>query len=74
MKMKAEHFEQLRLLINNSPAPQYDHPVSEKRMRWDRLWSVPYTARENWFRENNIYGYLNDDHIDATLRNITLEG
>ncbi len=70
MKMKTEHFEQLRALINSAPNPVYAAPVSDKRQRWDKLWAIPYRARELWFRENEIYSYLDDSHIDTALRRI----
>lgn len=76
MKMTAAHFDQLTTMIrDHAPANINDHleqartlELSEKRIRWDLLWDVPYSKRENWF--DAVYKYLNDDHIDTALKSI----
>jgi hypothetical protein len=41
---------------------------SDKRMRWDMVWSVGREKRQTWF--DKVYQYLDDDHIDTALRKI----
>lgn len=74
MKMTAAHFNQLETMIReNLPSDLISYveemrtlELSEKRIRWDLLWDVPYSKRENWF--DAVYQYLNDDHIDTALK------
>lgn len=84
MKMQKEHYEQLKTMIEQSLAindktifeiqETYEcSDLSEKRMRWDLLYSVPYKQRSEWFDKNEIYKYLDDDHIDTALRQLTKE-
>ena len=76
MKMTAAHFDQLSTMIrDHAPENINDYlemgrtlEFSEKRLRWDLLWDVPYSKRENWF--DAVYQYLNDDHIDTALKSI----
>ena len=79
MIMKTEHFIQLVEMIEENNK-KYDLVIedwiehkminnwSEKRMRWDMLWSVGREKRQAWF--DAVYQYLNDDHIDTALRKI----
>jgi len=79
MKMKTEHFNQLAEMIEENNK-KYDLIIedwiehmkinnwSEKRMRWDMLWSVARDKRQAWF--DCVYQYINDDHIDTALRKI----
>lgn len=41
----------------------------EKRLRWDCLYAAGLTP----FICDNLYSYLNDDHIDTALKNIIKE-
>jgi hypothetical protein len=74
MKMTATHFNQLETMIRehlpSDPISYVEElrtlELSEKRIRWDILWDVPYSKRENWF--DAVYQYLNDDHIDTALK------
>lgn len=75
MKMTPAHFTQLETMIKsaNPDLNMTDHleslrtiGFSEKRIRWDILFDVPYANRVTWFDE--VYKYLNDDHIDTALK------
>ena len=44
---------------------------TQKRFRWDLLYSVPYAIRVVWF--DRIYKYANDEHIDTALRRYVAE-
>lgn len=81
MKIKLEHFEQLKALIEPLDAPTLrtrylnkDFPRSDNvknpdmRYRWDLMYMIPLCARRELFYE--MYQYLNDDHIDTALRRI----
>lgn len=78
--MKQEHFEIIKntfrdnlnkikmhrnwlRLLNNSPKNL------ERRLRWDIL---IMTLGSKWLCDN-LYSYLNDDHIDTALQNIMLQ-
>ncbi len=37
-----------------------------KRFRWDLLWAVNGTKRQEWFAE--VYEYANNTHVDTVLR------
>lgn len=72
MKIKPEHIEHLRNVIDNF-ADSYTledykrEGLSEKRWRWDlsfRAGLIPWICA-------NIYPYANDDHLDTALRHIT---
>jgi len=79
MKMSAEHYEYLK----NAIAPMADKIRShrkfienegkskdiEKRLRWDLTY---YAGLSQWICDN-LYEYLNDDHIDTALRRIVSE-
>jgi len=45
--------------------------LSEKRLRWDLLWSVQNIVRQPIF--DRIYKYAHDDHVDTALRRIVKE-
>lgn len=72
MKIKPEHYAELeRIFLGARPLAE---PLAEylkagnsaKRWRWDVL----YLAKaSNWICQN-LYPYLNDDHIDTALRRI----
>jgi len=70
MKMKLEHynylFEQIKK-VENKETFKNDCLLSPMRYRWDLL----YAAKLSTWICNNLYSYLNDDHIDTALRKIT---
>jgi hypothetical protein len=73
MKMTVEDYAILKNAVESSPVyPQLldyrDRGLSDKRYRWDCVWSVHSSLKE-WF--DNVYQYANDDHIDTALRKIT---
>lgn len=80
MRMTPDHFNTLREAIhtadNTFPSIREDYEkgaISAKRFRWDLLWASPATSHvtgRSWITEN-LYPYLNDDHIDTALRKIT---
>lgn len=74
MKMKTEHYSQLKAMVESSR--QFDNlmeytsnGLSNMRYRWDCVWSIDSNIRRPLFDE--LYKYLNDDHIDTALRRIT---
>jgi len=74
MKMQHKHFDALVLQVAASVITgRYEEykqaGLSDKRYRWDILWSTPASFRTPWFDE--VYQYCNDDHIDTALRKIT---
>lgn len=84
MKIKPEHFSQLKALIEPLDTPtlrtryqkrDFPRPDNVKnlgmRYRWDLLYMIPACARRELFYE--MYQYLNDDHIDTALRRIVPE-
>ena len=70
--MKSEHYEELQGAISSAVIPDQMGSEAEylaagntlKRYRWDRLWIA---KQSNWICQN-LYPYLNDDHIDTALR------
>ena len=48
-----------------------DNGLSEKRFRWDLLYSVQSVVRQPIF--DRMYKYANDTHIDTALRRIVKE-
>lgn len=82
MKMQSEHFEQLRLMLEQVAArngktfseigESFERAgFTNKRCRWDIFWAIPNPDRREWFSVNGIYDYLDDSHIDTALRKIT---
>lgn len=79
MKMKLEHYYYLKnaMAINAQYIPQYKAHIAaegkakdpEKRLRWDLAYLSGLTP---WICEN-LYPYLNDQHIDTALRSIVKE-
>ena len=76
MKIKGELYDRLEKLVKLSPywhlLDQYrSKGLSDKRWRWDLLWSSNDKERGELIRI--IYDELdaNDDHIDTALRKIT---
>jgi len=79
MKMTQQHYDQLSAAINcaKDSAPysleQYrEKGLSDERYRWDLLWTAQMdgVSGNSWVCKN-LYPYLNDDHIDTALRQIT---
>lgn len=73
MKVKPEHIEILRkaleIFLNKDTATIYrDAGLSEKRYRWDALWSARRRSQEVQDTLSAIYQYANDDHLDTVLR------
>lgn len=79
MKITPDHFRTLSHAICRAQqgAETLDeyvnqHGLTAKRWRWDLLWRakrVGYLPER--FVEDNLYNYVNDDHIDTALRRIT---
>jgi hypothetical protein len=72
MKMKPEHYEYIKgKMLATSTAPTLhsytSRGLSEKRWRWDWLYEAKLS---NWVCDN-LYSYLNDEHIDTALKQIT---
>lgn len=75
MKMKPEHYRYLKEKIDAMPNKEIvykyyrEHGLNDERYRWDLLLSCNLIA---WIHDN-LYGYLNDSHIDTALRRILKE-
>ena len=80
MKITDEHYNQLKAMIaplkDKLPAHR-EYIIAEgkakdvdKRLRWDALYSA---KGGNQFICDNLYKYLNDDHIDTALKAIMKE-
>ncbi|NMZ63393.1 hypothetical protein HBN99_03535 [Pseudomonas oryzihabitans] len=75
MKMKTEHFESLRRLIERFQKEDLEQGrkhyqekgLTARRYRFDVLYSIPRGDRQAWF-DQGVYDYLNDDHIDTALK------
>jgi hypothetical protein len=77
MKMKTEHYDQLAhaigpLMAKHSFSDYKALNLSAKRYRWDLMSAARFNgvSGSRWICDN-LYGYLNDDHIDTALRRIT---
>ena len=74
MKMTRQHQNHLSMKIDavlqnsdvNVSDKYRDGGLSHKRFRWDLLWAA---IPSKWICDN-LYTYINDDHIDTALRNI----
>lgn len=71
MKMTQQHFATLKASIEPLDTQEkrkayQDAGMSAKRYRWDLLWATLQTR----FVCDELYQYLNDDHIDTALRSI----
>jgi hypothetical protein len=71
MKMTADHYAHISQSLDGirplilQAAPEYKAAgLSDKRLRWDALYKCGLTS---WICDN-LYSYLNDDHIDTALR------
>ena len=83
MKMKPEHFERLKasMLEYHSVHPEFidnllSSDLSDKRKRWDWMWKTRVeNAPVSLWVARELYGYLDDSHIDTALKRISgLEG
>lgn len=79
MKIKPEHYNYILNAIKplakhiqgHREALKQDKRVKdlEKRLRWDLFWA----AKLSTWTSDNLYCYLNDNHIDTALKNIVAE-
>lgn len=76
MKIKSEHYQTMLNAIASLPRDKYlEHKALElgadkaKRFRWD-LFSA---AKLYTFASDELYSYLNDEHIDTALKAIVKE-
>jgi len=76
MKIKPEHYSYIKHAIDALPKDKVaQHKAKElgkdkaKRFRWDLF----HAARLSRFASDELYGYLNDDHIDTALKGIVKE-
>jgi hypothetical protein len=79
MKMKPEHYAHMLKAIRPLAPKIASHRAwllsdgrardTEKRLRWD----LSYAAKLSPWICANLYGYLNDTHIDTALRQIMTE-
>ncbi len=78
LKIKPEHFEQMAIACQATIAGKpdakqsyADQGLSDKRFRWDVLNASTIDGKRGtlWICDN-LYPYLNDEHIDSALRQI----
>lgn len=74
MKIKGDLFNRLETMVKASCvfgnlSKYRDLGLSDRRYRWDCLYSISFHERKEWFDE--VYKFANDDHIDTALRKIT---
>lgn len=77
MKIKKEHYEHMKQEISKldkEKVASYKDSLKsdgrikdiDKRFRWD----LSYAAKLAPWVCDNLYSYMNDDHIDTALKNI----
>lgn len=78
MKIQPDHYRTLSAAIYRSQQgmetlEEYkQHGLTTKRWRWDLLWRAKRVGfLPERFIEDQLYSYVNDDHIDTALRRIT---
>lgn len=79
MKIQPDHYRTLCHAIYRSQQgmetlEEYteQHGLTAKRWRWDLLWRAKRVGfLPERFIEDQLYSYVNDDHIDTALRRIT---
>lgn len=69
MKIKAEHLEHLKKVLKPLDTTEWRAKCRElghtnMRYRWD----LTYHAKLSRWICDNLYAYLNDEHIDSALR------
>lgn len=79
MKIKPEHYAHIKTCISELKEkikPHREYLIKEgkakdieKRLRWDMFWA---TKQTHWVCDN-LYSYMNDDHLDTALRHIMAE-
>jgi hypothetical protein len=74
MKITKQDYAELKNAIESSPIfprlMEYrEKGLSDKRYRWDCLWSINREFRSGWF--DRVYQYADDTHVDTALRKIT---
>ena len=81
MKIRPEHYDHMReaiapVIARVDPAAYRARIIAEgkaknpdKRVRWDYLYAAKLSA---WICDN-LYSYMNDEHIDTALRSIMQE-
>ena len=79
MKIKQEHYDYMKNKMeefSNEIKKHREFLVKErktkdieKRLRWDLMYMTKLTP----FLCNELYPYLNDNHIDTTLKHIMVE-
>lgn len=86
MKIKVEHYKILKQLIKDVKTThgltkllEYKESLKndsrvkdlDKRFRWDLFWEIKAAERSKLV--DDLYEYMNDDHIDTALKNIVKE-
>lgn len=71
MKMRPEHFAEIKAVIAPLDTPErressVKRGISDMSYRWGLTYAAGLTP---WICDN-LYPYLNDDHIDTALRRI----
>lgn len=78
MKIKTEHYRHIRDAIrDNVSLPELHEAILKdgrykdfgKRLRWD----AAYKAGLSTWISDNLYPYMNDDHVDTALKAIIKE-
>lgn len=79
MKMQREHYDLMKAKIATlkeriNPHREYlikegEAKDIEKRLRWDLCFAA---VGSKWICDN-LYNYMNDDHIDTALRQIMVD-
>lgn len=77
LKIRDEHFDTIADAIDalaRTNPPAWDahlaSDLSDKRKRWDAMWAARLGGDSSRWICDNLYDYLNDDHIDSALRKI----
>lgn len=65
LKLKVEHQQRLIDALNKRTL-KWNPDYTDKRNRWDAMWSVRNTVVGHCLDE--VYKYANDEHIDSFLR------
>lgn len=81
MKIKPEHYKLMAealapLILNTAVRQSYTAAgYSDMRFRWDvlRASTIEGVRGITWIGDN-LYPYMNDDHIDTALRHIMTHG
>ena len=84
MKMTSDHYALMKKYVGDAVAKRPIHRdsmehgwITAKRYRWDMLHYAKFPSHEGGtmsgttFICKNLYPYLNDEHIDTALRQIT---